>query len=308
MTTALDNFHFIRPAWLLLLPIAAGLWWFWQRYSDPLRGWREQISADLLEFLAVDKKSAYKQSSTWLLIGWLLTIVAIAGPTWRLEPSPFADDATPLIIVLKADITMEQQDLAPSRLEYARLKIADLAEARKGQPLGLIAYAGSAHLVLPPTRDTVIVAQMAREISPAIMPTPGDRLDLAIGEAAGVLLEGKQGGSIVVMADTVDINQQMLKKVQTDGAVPLQFLAITGYGSAADPMLLSAAGILNAAVEPLTVDDSDVAAIIRRASGRSLPGQDDLSNQYQDAGYWLVPLLCLLVLGGFRREKRSGEA
>ena len=308
MTTALANFHFIRPAWLLLLPIAAGLWWFWQRYSDPLHGWREQISADLLEFLAVDKRSAYKQSSTWLLIGWLLAIVAIAGPSWRLEPSPFADDATPLIIVLKADSTMEQQDLAPSRLEYARLKIADLAEARQGQPLGLIAYAGSAHLVLPPTRDTAIVAQMAGEISPAIMPTPGDRLDFAIGEATRILSEGEQGGSIVVLADTVDTDQQMLKKLQADRAVPLQFLAISAYGSPADPTLLSAAGILNAAVEPLTVDDSDVAAIIRRAAGRALPAQDELSNQWQEAGYWLVPLLCLMLLGGFRRAKRSGEA
>ena len=133
-----------------------------------------------------------------------MAIVAIAGPTWRLEPSPFADDVTPLMILLKADVSMMQPDPAPSRLERARLKIADLGEARKGQPLGLIAYAGSAHLVLPPTRDTATVAQMAAEISPDIMPISGDRLDLALREAVRVLAEGQSGGGIVVLADAVD--------------------------------------------------------------------------------------------------------
>lgn len=44
MTTMLHNLHFIRPAWLLLAPLAVALWWLWQRRSDPLRGWREQIT------------------------------------------------------------------------------------------------------------------------------------------------------------------------------------------------------------------------------------------------------------------------
>ena len=28
---ALDAFHFIRPLWLLLLPVVAGLWWIVRR-------------------------------------------------------------------------------------------------------------------------------------------------------------------------------------------------------------------------------------------------------------------------------------
>jgi Ca-activated chloride channel family protein len=306
--STLAHFHFIRPTWLLLLPLAVWLWWRWQHYADPLRGWREQISPELFEFLIAGKKSRYQQPATWLLIVWLISIVAIAGPTWRLEPSPFAEDATPLMIVLKADSSMEQPDPAPSRLEHARLKIADLAETRKGQPLGLIAYAGSAHLVLPPTRDTAIVARMAGEISPAIMPTPGDRLDLAIGEAARILTEGQQGGSIAVLADTVDTDPRMLNMVQAETAVPIQFLALNSSGSSPDQTLLSAADILNANVEPLTIDGGDIAAIIRRSAGRSLPAEDELSNQWHEAGYWLVPIVCLLLLGGFRREKREGEA
>ena len=51
MIDGLANFHFIRPLWLLLVPLAIGLWWIWQRQREPLRGWREQMNPDLLAAL-----------------------------------------------------------------------------------------------------------------------------------------------------------------------------------------------------------------------------------------------------------------
>ena len=308
MSRILDNFHFIRPAWLLLTPLAIGLWWLWRRRSDPLRGWREQIAPELLEALVVGRESGKSGSAWWLLVAWLVAIIAIAGPTWRLEPSPFAADATPLMILLKADVSMMQPDPAPSRLERARLKIADLGEARKGQPLGLIAYAGSAHLVLPPTRDTAIVAKMAAEIGPEIMPTPGDRVDLALQEAARVLAEGKQGGSIVVLADAVDTEPAALAALRKDISIPVQFLAINSPESSQNDSLRAAAKTLGADVEPITVEDQDIAAIVRNAASAPVAKRGEQSERWQEAGYWLVPLLGMVVLVSFRREEQAGVA
>ena len=39
------------PGGCCWLPLVIGLWWLWQRRSDPLRGWREQMDPDLLEAL-----------------------------------------------------------------------------------------------------------------------------------------------------------------------------------------------------------------------------------------------------------------
>ena len=168
MIGAISDFHFIRPAWLILVPIAYALWWYWRRRMEPLRGWRQQMDAQLLAALVVRDRDAGSNRLTYgLLAAWLLATVAVAGPTWRLEPNPFASDAQPLMILLKASDSMNRSDLTPTRGQRAQLKIADLAEARNGQPLGLIAYAGSAHLVLPPTKDTQVVAEMAaRDQSP----------------------------------------------------------------------------------------------------------------------------------------------
>ena len=305
MMVMLGNFHFIRPGWLLLVPVALGLWWLWQRRSDPLRGWREQIEPELLNALIVGRESTRRGPVIWLLVAWLLALVVVAGPTWRLEPSPFADDATPLMIVLKADVSMDAPDPAPSRLERARLKIADLCGARKGQPLGLIAYAGSAHLVLPPTRDTDVVAQMAAEISPAIMPVPGDRLDLGLKEAVRVLTEGGKGGSIVVIADSVETDLRALQTLKIP--VPVQCLAINAPESAQNDSLSAAARVLGAAVEPFSIQDDDVATIVRRAARTPIAQQGAQSGQWQEVGYWLLPILGVIVAMSFRREEKEDE-
>lgn len=303
MSNVISNFHFVRPGWLLLVPVAVGLWWLWQRRSDPLRGWRKQIQSELLNALVVGRESTWRGPVLWLLAAWLLAVFSVAGPTWRLEPSPFADDATPLMILLNADVSMETPDPAPSRMERAQLKIADLAEARKGQPLGLIAYAGSAHLVLPPTRDTSVVADMAAEISPAIMPAPGDRLDLALREAVRVLDEGGQGGSIVVVADSVDTDPNLLRDL--NNSIPVQFLAINNPESSQNDSLRAAARVLGARVEPFSVQDDDVAAIVRRAARTPIAQQGERGEQWQEAGYWLVPLVGFIVAVSFRREEQQ---
>lgn len=303
MSGWISNFHFIRPEAFFLLPLVLAVWWFWQRSSDPLRGWRQQMDPALLKALLVGKDSPVHGPVFLLLVGWLVAVVAIAGPTWRLEPSPFAEDATPLMILLKADVSMDTQDPAPSRMERAVLKINDLAEARKGQPLGLIAYAGSAHLVLPPTRDTGVVAGMADEISPAIMPVPGDRLDLALSEAAKILSDGGNGGSILVIADTVDTDPTTLSSFRSSFNFPIQFLQIQAPDAPRDASLPDAAKTLRAGTEMLSVDDSDVAAIVRRARSTPTTQSGEGGDRWEETGYWFLPLLGLILLASFRREK-----
>jgi Ca-activated chloride channel family protein len=304
MPDFLSNFHFIRPVALLLAPVAVVSWWLWQRRADPLRGWRQQIDPELLNALTTGNDSANRVPAMLVLTAWLLAVIAIAGPTWKLEPSPFADDATPLMILLKADTSMETSDIVPSRLERAHLKIKDLADARKGQPLGLIAYAGSAHLVLPPTPDTATVATMAAEVSPEIMPTPGDRLDLALRRASEILSKGGQGGTLLVIADSVDSDPATLSKA-TD--FPVLFLAINTPDSSQDASLRAAASELGAKVESLTAPDDDITAIVRRAARTPVGKAGEQGAIWQEAGYWIVPLLALLFIANFRRESRPEE-
>ena len=48
-----DDFHFIRPLWLLLTPIVIWVWWLRRKAQDPLRGWRAVVDGKLLGALTV---------------------------------------------------------------------------------------------------------------------------------------------------------------------------------------------------------------------------------------------------------------
>ncbi len=308
MSAMLANFHFIRPLALLLLPLVLFLWWLWQRRSDPLRGWREQIEPELLKALISGDGRVLRGPIVATLAAWIIAAIAIAGPSWRLEPNPFADEGTPLMILLKADASMNNPDPAPSRIERAHLKINDLAKARAGLPLGLIAYAGSAHLVLPPTEDTSAVAQMAAEISPEIMPAAGDRPDLAIRKAAEIL--GDKGGTIVILADSMSGESPSLATAIRESGLKVHVISINSKGSSQDAALQKVVSSLDASFQTMSADDSDIAKLLRLAESSAGGKSGELGDRWQEAGWWLVPILVILSAFSFRREttKQGAQA
>ena len=294
-----EPFQFLRPAALLLAPVVVLLWWLWQRRADPLRGWRAQMDATLLEALS-ERRGARRFKSWPVLVAWLLGIVAVAGPSWQPEPSPFAEDATPLVILLKADVSMDTPDPEPSRIERAHLLIRDLASARPNQQLGLIAYAGSAHLVLPPTKDTDAVATMAAEVSPAIMPSQGDRLDLAIDRAARLF--GDEVGSLLIITDTASSATPALSDSHRRAGSPYtQILAIAPPDASIDT-LQPVARSLDASLIPMGADDSAIDQIVRNAARPPVARGADGSPRRKDGGYYLVPVVAALSLLPFRRK------
>jgi Ca-activated chloride channel family protein len=299
----LGDFHFIRPAWLLLVPVVVGLWWLARQSQDSLRGWRAVMDPRLLEALTIGESTRNRWRGLGLLAAWLLAVVAVSGPTWRPEPSPFADDPVPVMLVLKASESMNQSDLMPSRMERARLKVADFAAERKGQPLGLVTYAGTAHLVLPPTRDTSVVATMSAEIGPEIMPKPGDDLAGALQVAANTL--GDSGGSIVVFADTVaESADSALAGFHAENPLPVYFLAIARADTPEYDAIRRVASPLKADVTLMTPDTEDVFSLAKSAGKAPVAvGAAGEGTRWAEAGWWLVPLLALLSFISFRRVR-----
>ncbi|MGX1786573.1 VWA domain-containing protein [Bosea sp. NPDC055332] len=298
MMDALAAFHFERPFWLLALIPAAILWLAARRNSDPVLQWRRVIDPELLpHLLSGNDQRARIVPADWLFAGSVAAAVAIAGPAWQREPSPFADAKPPVAVVLKVTPSMLTEDLAPTRLDRARQKLADVLAAREGASTALIAYAGSAHLVLPLTPDSAVVLDLAKALVPEIMPKAGNDLAGALALARRALAGTGQGGSILLLADaaTADI------AVQPVGAPMVTILGLQGPGAAAAG-LVEAAKVLGGTVVATTPDQSDIAAVVRRLDrGDSAAGVTGEGEHWREAGYWLVPMLALLVLLWFRR-------
>lgn len=298
----MDELHLLRPLWLWALVPAALIWLGLWRLQDRVAEWKKLIDPHLLEHLLVEKQRRHWIRPIHLtLILWVLCIVALAGPSWERESSPFADDQAGLIVLLKASTTMEATDVQPSRLERSKHKLTDLLGQREGAATGLIAYSGSAHLVMPLTRDRRIVTAMAAEISPAIMPVDGDALGEALQEAARVFDRAGVPGSILVIADAVSPPQlETLTTAAPD--LPVQFLAVIPPNAPIDSGLQQAARAMNATITQLSIDQSDVERIARTAQTefRAAP-MDEGGDKWKDAGYYLVPVIALIGLAWSRK-------
>jgi Ca-activated chloride channel homolog len=298
----MDDFHFLRPLWLLAVLPALTVWWGLRRQQDHGASWRRVVDPHLLEYLVVGESARHRLRPIHLLLmTWIICTVALAGPTWRMEASPFADDEAGLVVLLKVSATMLAHDVQPSRLERAKHKLRDLLEVRKGAATGLIVYSGSAHLVMPLTRDERIVSTMVEELTPELMPVDGDALAQALHLAGQVLAESGVPGSALIITDQVSPSQ--VRTLSTaEIALPLQFLSVQAQGAPLDDGLQDVANRLKAPVTRLTVDPTDVERVSRRAqSSLNAVSATSAGTRWQDAGYTLLPLIALCTLMWSRR-------
>lgn len=90
----------------------------------------------------------------WLLAGALASAaVALAGPRIGTALREGQQESLDLLIALDVSDSMRASDVAPSRLERAKLEIERIVDARRGDRVGLIVFAGEAFLQCPLTTD-----------------------------------------------------------------------------------------------------------------------------------------------------------
>ena len=296
----IGDFHFIRPWCLLALVPLALLVWAIRRRQDSAQPWRGIIAPNLLPFL-LSGTTQRKILSPLLLIaiGWTVSVVAIAGPTWRREPAPFAEDTGALAIIVKISPSMKTEDVQPNRLTRSVQKIKDLLKLRPGAKTALIAYAGSAHVVMPATTDDGIIDTFAQALDPKIMPSDGDAAADAL-RLSDQTLSGAGSGSILWITDGVAPEQSApLSQWRKKSSTPVRLLPPLLSGSELDALKENARSA-GANLVRLSADDSDVQSLARAAKF-STAVTDESSNRWNESGYWLTPLIAALMLPFFRK-------
>ena len=170
---SLEAFHWLRPLWLMAIAPAlllCGLLW---RYQHKARQWGQLIAPQLLEHLIDPQTAGRKRNYLWgLLAAWILACLALAGPSWEKRPLPVHKNEDALVLALDLSPSMLAEDLKPSRLVRARMKITDILKRREDGFTALVAYATDAHVVSPLTDDTETIRSLLRACTPASCPAP----------------------------------------------------------------------------------------------------------------------------------------
>lgn len=201
-----QNFHFLRPLWLLaLIPALLLVMYLW-RINESASSWDRAIDKDLLPYLLDGSKSAAERTPLILLLTvWTLAILALAGPVWEKIAQPVQQRQDALVIVYDQSLSMYAADFDPNRLTVSKRKVLDVLDMRTEGQTALVVYAGDAHTVTPLTEDSVTIRALVPSISPNMMPAFGSNTVAAIERAKGLLTDaGAASGTILLVTDGVE--------------------------------------------------------------------------------------------------------
>ncbi len=323
----LELIHFIRPLWLIALPLAVLLPWLWRRSRRPSGDWERVCDPHLLRWLSQQEAAggARRSGGHWLAgAAMLLAVLALAGPSWQQLPDGSFAARDARVIVLDLSDSMLAQDLRPDRLTRARFRLADLlSETREGQT-GLVAYAGDAYVVSPLTTDTHTIANLLPALRPDVMPVAGSRADLALGMAVTLLERaGFSRGQVLLVSDSAASADAAKARELGDRGVITSVLAVgtmegspipSGGGFVTDRngnvviARLDAARLQDVAAagggkysELNTTAVSHESPWLEAQGGEFTRREESLEQRWKDAGPWLVLLLLPLAVASFRR-------
>ena len=301
--SSLELFHLLRPWMLVLLFPAWGfVWWLLRQQNDVLR-WKSLVNPLLLKHLLVESNTKASKVQTskilapWHLgIVWTLIIIALAGPSWKLKPAPFSQDEAQIVFVLKVTESMETKDIMPSRLKRTVLKMKDLMAERVDAKMALVAYSGSAHLVLPMTKDHNILNTFAQALDPKIMPIQGDNLKDTLTLAAEQF--ESNGGTIVVFTDSVNVGELKVDLAHNPKVI---FFAMASSELVDVKSFEKAASVLDGSYVQMSADNQDVVQTVALIDTAFTQADAEDNTRYEDGGYWLLPLIILLMALWLRR-------
>jgi len=320
--------YWFRPWWLLLLPVLG--WLIWQLWHRQKRAGRWQMILPPAFHAALLSGGGGRDSKLpWitLAIAWVLTVLALLGPSWQRVEQLSQKPADPVVVVLELTPEMLATDVAPNRLEQARRKLLDLLQNRSDAQTAIVVYAGSAHTLVPLSDDLSTSRNLLDALKPSLMPVAGHRADLAVTKALSLLHQADLGeGRILLIGSTLtDLEREGIQQA-LDGK-STQFLML-GIGTAEgapvaqedgsflkddqgailvphldSPSLKAFANDLGGRYHQARLDDSDLRGLGLLDGPRNLrnDGQTLRLDTWADQGYWLLlPLLLLAACAGRR--------
>jgi Ca-activated chloride channel family protein len=324
-----DEFHFLRPLFLLGIPLALVLGWRLARRANARSGWHTVIDGSLQSAMIETVPMARSRAlSIATAVAFALASLVLAGPTWQRLPQPVEQRSDALVLVLDLSLSMYAADLSPSRLTLARHKIVDLLRQRREGFTALVVYAGDAHVVVPLTDDVATIENLLGSLVPEMMPTLGSDVSHALELALGLVdSAGAQQASILLVTDGIDaiadVSEHCRRSLPVSilgvgtpaGApIPLAFMEqgeryLTDRAGARvvarldDARLEAAAGQCGGRYARITVGGSDLATLL---ADPLTVGSDDTKLErtfdlWDDAGQYAVLLLAPFALLSFRR-------
>jgi Ca-activated chloride channel homolog len=309
---------FSHPWWLLALLIVAALaaayvWNERRRRRNTMRF----TNLGVLEKIAPKRPGKLRHAPIALiLVALTCLVVALAGP---LATEQVPRNRATVMLAIDVSLSMRATDVSPSRLQTAEQAATEFVDQLPpGINLGLVSFAGTATVLVSPTRDRDTVKRAISTLQLAESTATGEAIQASLASIRSVAtqIQGPEQpppGRIILLSDGKQ-------------TIPSDLEAPRGAFTAADqakqqgvPVSAISFGTDYGEIEiegrpvPVAVADSDMQEIARRSGGdfSKAASQQDLRATYdtlrEQIGYesqevdtgtdWLMAGTILVVIG-----------
>lgn len=298
-----QDFHFLRPYWLLALVIPVLLFGMIMGKTYVQSAWSKVCDKNLLDFLLVKgsgQKGNYLKYS--MPFSALFLVIALAGPTWMKKDNPALSMDNPVMILLNMSGEMWNKDVSPDRISRAKYVVKDLTSTLKNTESGLIVYSREPFVITPLTEDGAIIDNLLPALEMNIMPQDGDRLDRAVDLAVERMKNvGFSNGNIIVL--TSNIGERFDKVLESAAKASHEGfdVNIINMNSAENDKLKMVANKGNGVYLSYNQSLSSLIDKINDITMKEIKQSQNMQTVWTDSGWYFLWFPLILLLGYFRR-------
>jgi Ca-activated chloride channel homolog len=217
--------HFAEPRWLWLAVLGPLVLIILQRYSAWMRK-RQLLEIVAPEFVADLTRShspVRRGIKNALLVLAAAGIgIALARPQWGEQAESSHLLGQDIIFILDCSRSMLATDIAPSRLQRAKVAILDFVQRQSHGRIGLVAFSGQAFLQCPLTFDYGAFQDALGAADDKIIPIPGTDVGRALDEGFRALDKSQRRKVLVLVTDGEDLEKagvRVAEELEKEGVV-----------------------------------------------------------------------------------------
>ena len=147
--------------------------------------------------------ASIKWKNRFIITGTIFLGLAASGPQIGTKVKQVERRGIDLVIALDISVSMDAEDVTPSRLKKAKFELSQLIKSLNGDRVSIIVFAGTSFLYLPLTSDYEAAILFLNQIDTKMIASQGTNLSSAINTA--------------VSAFTNDLDKHKVMLIVSDG-------------------------------------------------------------------------------------------
>ena len=233
--------RFEHPELLWLIPVTVGSLLLFFRWAWKLRNklTRVFVKSRLLASLTVgvSRRRQFTKMGLYLAAMCLL-VLAMARPQYGFRWQEVRQKGLDIVVAIDTSKSMLANDIAPNRLERARLAALDLMNLAQSDRLGLVSFAGSAFLQCPLTMDDEAFKQNLETLDTQIIPQAGTALKEALEIARQAFGDNQENFRVIVLVTDGEDHVPGIVEAARDAAAEGFRIFTVGVGTPEGELLM----------------------------------------------------------------------